>query len=68
MRAGGQQCQPQDSYQCHSGQDNETTGLKGPGLKLLLQNTIWPLVSVKIPEEIFAVAETSDNEDRDENS
>ena len=44
-----------------------STDMKGPGLKLPLQNTIQPLVSVKIPEEIFAIADTSDNDDKDEN-
>ena len=33
-----------------------------------MQNTIQPLISLKIPEEILTVAESSDNEDKDETS
>ena len=45
-----------------------STDLKEPGLNLLLQNSIWPLVSVKIPEGIFVLADTSDNENKDKTS
>ena len=43
-----------------------STDLKGPELKLLLQNTLQLLISLKMPEKILEAAETSDSEDKDE--
>ena len=45
-----------------------STDLKEPGLKLLLQNTIRPLINVKVPKEIFDIVNTGKSEDKEEDS
>ena len=43
-----------------------STDLKGPGIKMLLQNTIRPLINVKVPLDIFDIVDTGDREDKEE--